>query len=78
MSRDDLLNTNAGIVGSVTEEIVRQSPNAILIIVSNPLDAMSQWRSALRLSKTARDRMAVFWIQARMPPPSSRGSRCFG
>ena len=42
MSRDDLLNTNAGIVGSVTEEIVKYSPNAIIIVVSNPLDAMSQ------------------------------------
>ncbi len=42
MSRDDLLNTNAGIVGSVTDEVVRYSPNAILIVVSNPLDAMCQ------------------------------------
>jgi malate dehydrogenase len=42
MSRDDLLNTNAGIVGSVTEQIARTSPNAILIVVSNPLDAMTQ------------------------------------
>jgi malate dehydrogenase len=42
MSRDDLLNTNAKIVGSVTEEIVRSSPNAIIIVVSNPLDAMAQ------------------------------------
>ena len=40
MSRDDLLNTNAGIVKSVTENVVRFSPNCILIIVSNPLDAM--------------------------------------
>ena len=40
MSRDDLLNTNAGIVKSVTEQIKRTSPNAILIIVSNPLDVM--------------------------------------
>jgi malate dehydrogenase len=40
MSRDDLLKTNAGIVGSVTEEIMKHSPNPILIIVSNPLDAM--------------------------------------
>lgn len=40
MSRDDLLKTNAGIVKSVTEQIVKYSPNAILIIVSNPLDAM--------------------------------------
>ncbi|HEX4950654.1 MAG TPA: malate dehydrogenase [Blastocatellia bacterium] len=42
MSRDDLLNTNAGIVGSVTEEVVKHSPNSIIIVVSNPLDAMSQ------------------------------------
>jgi malate dehydrogenase len=42
MSRDDLLNTNAGIVSSVTSEIVRHSPNTILIVVSNPLDAMCQ------------------------------------
>ncbi|MBI5200481.1 MAG: malate dehydrogenase [Elusimicrobia bacterium] len=40
MSRDDLLNTNAGIVKAVTEQVVRYSPNTILIIVSNPLDAM--------------------------------------
>jgi malate dehydrogenase len=42
MSRDDLLNTNAGIVGSVTDEVARSSPNAIIIVVSNPLDAMAQ------------------------------------
>jgi len=40
MSRDDLLNTNAGIVKSVSEQIAKTSPNAILIIVSNPLDVM--------------------------------------
>mgnify|MGYP003319550336 CR=1 FL=1 len=40
MSRDDLLTTNMNIVGSVTSEVVQHSPNAILIIVSNPLDAM--------------------------------------
>ncbi len=40
MSRDDLLNTNAGIVKSVSEEIKKTSPNAIVIIVSNPLDVM--------------------------------------
>src|SRR5438270_11302966 len=40
MSRDDLLNTNAGIVKDVAEQIKRSSPNAILIIVSNPLDVM--------------------------------------
>ncbi len=42
MSRDDLLTTNMNIVGSVTSEVVQHSPNAILIIVSNPLDAMVQ------------------------------------
>ncbi len=40
MSRDDLLNTNSKIVGDVTRNIVTHSPDAILIIVSNPLDAM--------------------------------------
>ncbi len=40
MSRDDLLNTNAGIVKSVTTEIAKTSPNAIIIVVSNPLDIM--------------------------------------
>src|SRR5678816_1702804 len=41
MSRDDLLNTNAGIVKQVSESIKASSPNAILIMVSNPLDVMS-------------------------------------
>jgi malate dehydrogenase len=41
MSRDDLLAKNASIVRSVTEEFVAKSPNAILIIVSNPLDVMT-------------------------------------
>jgi malate dehydrogenase len=40
MSRDDLLNTNAGIVKSVSEQIATTSPNAIVIVVSNPLDVM--------------------------------------
>ena len=40
MSRDDLLSTNAGIVKKVTQEVASRSPNATLIIVSNPLDAM--------------------------------------
>jgi len=40
MSRDDLVSTNEKIVGSVTREVVEHSPEAILIIVSNPLDAM--------------------------------------
>src|SRR5688572_1154491 len=41
MSREDLLNTNAGIVRDVSENIKRTSPNAIVIMVSNPLDAMA-------------------------------------
>jgi malate dehydrogenase len=40
MSRDDLLKTNAGIVGSVSKEIARVSPDAIIVVVSNPLDVM--------------------------------------
>ena len=40
MSRDDLLNTNAGIVRSVSQEIAKTSPEAIIIVVSNPLDVM--------------------------------------
>jgi malate dehydrogenase len=40
MSRDDLLATNAGIVRSVSEQIAKSSPKAILIVVSNPLDIM--------------------------------------
>jgi malate dehydrogenase len=46
MSRDDLLLKNAEIVGAVVDEVVRRSPEAILIVVTNPLDAMAQlaWR----------------------------------
>lgn len=42
MSRDDLLKTNYNIVKETTEKVVKHSPNSILIIVSNPLDAMTQ------------------------------------
>lgn len=41
MSRDDLIATNAGIVKSVTEQVVKYSPNAIIVVVSNPLDVMT-------------------------------------
>lgn len=41
MSRDDLIKTNAGIVKEVTEKIVKYSPDAIIIVVSNPLDVMT-------------------------------------
>ncbi len=40
MSRDDLLRTNMGIVKSVTEQVAASSPNAVILVVSNPLDAM--------------------------------------
>ncbi len=41
MSRDDLISINAGIVKSVTENVIKHSPNAIIIVVSNPLDVMT-------------------------------------
>jgi malate dehydrogenase len=40
MSRDDLINTNTGIVKSVAQNVAKFSPNAVMIVVSNPLDAM--------------------------------------
>src|SRR6185436_4511985 len=55
MSRDDLLKTNYGIVKSVTEEVVKNSPNCIIIVVSNPLDAMVQ--TAFRVSKFPKQRV---------------------
>lgn len=41
MTRDDLIGTNAGIVKSVTENVIKYSPEAIIIVVSNPLDVMT-------------------------------------
>ncbi|MFA6318146.1 MAG: malate dehydrogenase, partial [Elusimicrobiota bacterium] len=67
MSRDDLLNTNAGIVKAVTAEVAKHSPDAILIIVSNPLDAMCL--VAMKTSKFPRHRvlgMAGILDSARM------------
>ena len=40
MSRDDLIRTNAGIMKNVTQQVVERSPDAVIIVVSNPLDAM--------------------------------------
>ena len=55
MSRDDLVTTNEKIVGSVTEQVVDASPDAILIVVSNPLDAMCHVaQERLRLAEGAR------------------------
>src|SRR2546423_11152759 len=70
MSRDDLLKTNADIVSKVVDEVVRYSPDSILIVVSNPLDAMCQ--VALRRSGFPKHRvigMAGVLDSARM--------RCF-
>jgi malate dehydrogenase len=55
MSRDDLVATNENIVKSVTEAVVAASPDAILIVVSNPLDAMSE--VARRVSGWPRERV---------------------
>src|ERR1051325_8937374 len=55
MSRDDLLNVNFKIMESVTEQVVKYSPNAIIIVVSNPLDAMAQ--AVYKLSKFPRERV---------------------
>jgi len=43
MSREDLLLKNASIVGSVTDEVAKHSPNGIIVVVSNPLDVMTYW-----------------------------------
>src|SRR5438874_3407019 len=55
MSRDDLVKTNQNIVRGVTQELVRRSPDAVLIVVSNPLDAMAQL--AFEVSKFPRQRV---------------------
>jgi malate dehydrogenase len=55
MSRDDLVQTNERIVKDVTENVIRQSPDAILIVVSNPLDAMCH--VAKRVSGLAKGRV---------------------
>jgi malate dehydrogenase len=53
MTRDDLIETNAGIVKSVTENVIKHSPNAIIIVVSNPLDVMTyQAHITSRLPRT--------------------------
>ena len=52
MSRDDLLKTNAQIVGGVTTEVAKHSPNSIIIVVSNPLDVMTH----------------LSWIKSKFPP----------
>ena len=55
MSRDDLLNVNYKIMQAVTEQVIKYSPNCIIIPVANPLDAMCQ--AVYRLSKFPRNRV---------------------
>ena len=55
MSRDDLLNVNFGIMKAVTEQVVKYSPNCIIVPVANPLDAMCQ--AVYRLSGFPRERV---------------------
>ncbi len=55
MSRDDLLKTNYGIMNDVVAKAVKHSPNCILIVVSNPLDAMAQ--AAYKMSGFPRERV---------------------
>src|SRR3954464_210196 len=75
MSRDDLLNTNAGIVKSVAEQVKATSPKAVIIVVSNPLDVMCY--VAMKASGFPRERvigMAGGVDTAGLPafPPSGR------
>jgi malate dehydrogenase len=55
MSRDDLITVNAGIMASVVENVVKYSPNAIIIVVANPLDTMTYY--ALKMSKLPANRV---------------------
>ena len=55
MSRDDLLKKNQEIITEVTQQVVKYSPNSIIIMVSNPLDAMAQL--ALKISGFPRERL---------------------
>ena len=55
MSRDDLLRANYDVIKQVVEQVVKHSPNAILVMVTNPLDAMAQ--AAFRLSRFPKARV---------------------
>jgi len=55
MSRDDLLKANYDVIKAVVEQVVKYSPNAILIVVTNPLDAMAQ--AAYKLSGFSKNRV---------------------
>ena len=78
MSRDDLVTTNEGIVRSVTEQVVAASPDAILVVVSNPLDAMCH---VARTSRAGRRSASSAWrgsstrLASRPSSPGRRGCR---
>ena len=77
MSRDDLLNTNYKIMQDVVGKVVKYSPNCILIVVSNPLDAMAQ--AAFKLSGFSRNRvigMAGVLDSAPFPHLHRAGTEC--
>ena len=61
MSRDDLIQTNAGIVKMVTENVVKHSPDAVIIVVSNPLDVMT-YQAFLTANKDSRQVMGMAGI----------------
>lgn len=61
MSRDDLIATNAGIVKSVTEQVITHSPDAKIIVVSNPLDVMT-YQAYLTANKDSREVMGMAGI----------------
>jgi len=65
MSRDDLLHTNYKIMSEVVGKVVAASPNAILIIVSNPLDAMAQ--AAFKLSKFNASGSSAWRVSSTLP-----------
>ena len=76
MSRDDLLKANYDVVKGVVEQIVKHSPNAILVIVTNPLDAMAQ--AAMKVSGFPKNRvlgMAGVLDSARMSAFVARNAK---
>src|SRR2546421_10151017 len=79
MSRDDLLKANYDVVKGVVEQIVKHSPNCILLMVTNPLDAMAQ--AALKVSKFPKSRvmgMAGVLDSARMSAFVAMGCKVSG
>ena len=74
MSRDDLVSTNEAIVSAVTKEAVKHSPDAILVVVSNPLDAMCHVAKAASRSRSSASSAWRGSSTRRASPPSSRRS----